>query len=70
LSIIAFITDAAIVLRILQYLKLPADPPMLAPARYPEDFEQLDIEDIAPPSPPNTPLHDAAWPGSRGPPWS
>jgi hypothetical protein len=49
LSIIAFITDITVVLKILKHLKLPTDAPKLDPARYPVAFE-LDFDDEAEPA--------------------
>jgi hypothetical protein len=71
LSIIAFITDITVVLKILKHLKLPTDAPKLDPARYPEAFE-LDFDDEAEPAQqfePTPPVAGATGStGSRGPP--
>ena len=66
LTVIAYLTNASVVHKILAHLQLPTTSPPLAPARYPE--EQLDLFDesidIDIDSPPHTSPHSRAPPTS------
>jgi len=46
MTVIAYITEAAVVGKILRHLGLPATPPPLSPARVPEQVELFDDETI------------------------
>ena len=65
MTVIAYLTEAAVVEKILTHWGLPARPPPLAPARRPGQLELFDSDELAANRPP-APF----WPrpGSRAPP--
>jgi len=63
MTVIAFITELAVVTKILTHLGLPFEPPALSPARGPA---QLELWAHAEAQPPRSGHPDAGW--ARGPP--
>jgi hypothetical protein len=63
--VLAFLTDTRVVRKILDHLRIPADLPVLAPARCPFDEPVLFLEPL--PDPPFV-LDDDPWRSATGPP--